>query len=571
MKDKITVKNTVRILWILFVLGSMIIWVPKVDGMFSKDYLQISEYISLDDHWDINVRGEVYHDVSLGEFRFDSIKKGEEIIITRILPKDLGVGEGMLRFSTRHCAVRMYIDDVQVYEYGYDRMAQNKSVGNGLLFVNCPEEYAGRTLTIKYCLGENKTLKNIKSVRIYPWENAYKVLMTENRLPTFIGSFLVIFGIVISIITLFAVIFSAKYIRVLCICLFSICMGLWTLCYYDVLLIFAMPLYSISLLEHISLYLAPLPLLVYVYEDVRNMKYKLFQILHWGIFTIQVLSLAVVMGMHETGKVHLTESLHYEQVLIIICLIYFAVVIMMTIKGSKLLNRLYLIGLLIVCACTVYDLAGYRVSIYYGSSALLSLKGVSSVGVMVLIFVLFITFYIELTQKMMQEAERNSLIKRAYTDELTSLYNRRYCMEYMDKLQADKAVDFTIFCFDLNNLKTVNDTYGHAKGDILIKSAADVIRETFEGKGMVSRMGGDEFIAIVNTAKEEKAAELIGRFQENIQKKNQREQDLNMSIAWGYASGSTEEADIEKVYQTADDRMYECKKQMKSAKVGGAV
>lgn len=98
-----------------------------------------------------------------------------------------------------------------------------------------------------------------------------------------------------------------------------------------------------------------------------------------------------------------------------------------------------------------------------------------------------------------------------------------------------------------------------------------MIRETFEEMGMVSRMGGDEFIAIVNTAKEEKVAELINWFQENIQRKNQKVQDLNMSIAWGYASGSSEEADIEKVYQAADDRMYECKKQMKSAKVGGAV
>ncbi len=59
MKDKITVKNTLRILWILFVLSSMIIWLPKVDGMFSEDYQQISEYVSLDDHWEINVGGEV--------------------------------------------------------------------------------------------------------------------------------------------------------------------------------------------------------------------------------------------------------------------------------------------------------------------------------------------------------------------------------------------------------------------------------------------------------------------------------------------------------------------------------
>ena len=50
---------------------------------------------------------------------------------------------------------------------------------------------------------------------------------------------------------------------ILCISLFSVCIGLWTLCYYNVLLIFTMPLYTISLLEYLSLYLAPIPLIIY--------------------------------------------------------------------------------------------------------------------------------------------------------------------------------------------------------------------------------------------------------------------------------------------------------------------
>ncbi|MCM1326513.1 MAG: GGDEF domain-containing protein [Bacteroidales bacterium] len=563
MKDKITLKNILRVLWILTLLGSVIIWLPKVDGLLSKDYQQISDYVSLDDHWEITVNGEVYHDVSLEGFLFDSVKKGEEIVMTRVLPKDLTVTEGVLRFNTRHCAVRVYIDDEQVYEYGYDRMAQNKSVGSGFLFVNCPEEYAGRTLTIKYCLVENKSLKKISSVRIYPWENAYRVLLTENRLPTFIGSFLVIFGIVIGLITMFAVLFSTKYIRMLCISLFSICMGLWTLCYYDVLLVFAVPLYSVSLLEHVALYLAPLPLVVYVYEDVRNMKHKLLHIFHWIILAFQILSLAVIMGLHTVDRVHLTESLHYEYGLIIICLIYFGVVITLSIKNSKLLNRLYLLGLLIICCCTVYDMLSYQANVHYGGTSFFSLKGVLSIGVLALIFILFIGFYIEMTQKMMQEAERNSLIRRAYTDELTGLHNRRYCIEYLDKIKEEEKFNFTIICFDVNNLKTVNDTYGHAKGDILIKSAADVIAEIFEEWGVVARMGGDEFIAVINTSKEDKIKELIERFQANIEKKNKQIEDLNMSIAWGYAFGSQTEVDIDKVYQEADDRMYECKRQMK--------
>ena len=163
----------------------------------------------------------------------------------------------------------------------------------------------------------------------------------------------------------------------------------------------------------------------------------------------------------------------------------------------------------------------------------------------------------------MWETERNSLIKSAYTDELTQLHNRRYCMEYINKIKEEHVHDFTVICFDLNNLKMMNDTYGHAKGDILIKSAAEVIAETFEPYGIVARMGGDEFVAVLRTSDEDKVNAQMETFQKNIEKKNRQIQGLNMSIACGFASGSTQEADIDKIYQLADDRMYENKKNMK--------
>ena len=168
-----------------------------------------------------------------------------------------------------------------------------------------------------------------------------------------------------------------------------------------------------------------------------------------------------------------------------------------------------------------------------------------------------------MTQKMMEQKERDFLIKSAYTDELTQLHNRRYCMEYMNKLKEERNFRYTVVCFDLNNLKTVNDTYGHAKGDVLIRSAAEVIAETFGSYGVVARMGGDEFVAVIGTADEEKLVFLMEEFMQNIARKNRTVRDLNMSIAYGYASGSQSDSDIEKVYQIADDHMYEKKKQMK--------
>ena len=138
-------------------------------------------------------------------------------------------------------------------------------------------------------------------------------------------------------------------------------------------------------------------------------------------------------------------------------------------------------------------------------------------------------------------------------------------MEYMSKLKEERDFKYTVLCFDVNNLKTVNDTYGHAKGDRLIRSAAEVIAKTFEPHGFVARVGGDEFVAVIKTSDESEISLLIEQFLRDTASKNQTVKDLNLSIAYGYACGSQSDHDIEKVYQVADDRMYEKKRQMKGS------
>ena len=565
MKNKVlSAQNLLKAAWIIYALLSIVVWLPKVDQMLVKDYDTITkEYVSLDDSWDITMNGSTFQGVSLEEFRFPAVRKGDKIIMERQLPKKWEIIEGAMRLSVRHCAVTVSVDGEVIYEYGYDRVADHKTVGSGFQFINFPKDYQGRTLTIQLYVSEDKVFTKFDPIRIYPWENVYRVLMTENRLPLFFGSFLVIFGIAVCIMTIFAVVFSRKYIRLLCISVFSICMGLWTLCYYRVISVYAIPIYSVSLIEHIAFYLAPLPLIVYMYDDVKKLKQKMLRTLYWVLLGYNVVSLMVMMTLHALDIVHLATMLPYIVGIIVLCLIYFLVVIIMNFRFSRAVDRLYLVGMFTIVCCTVYDLIGYGSDRYYGNNTLMNMKGVSSIGVMVLIFILFLSFYFEITQNMMAEAERNFLIKSAYTDELTQIHNRRYCMEFMNKIREEGNCDYTVICFDLNNLKTVNDTYGHAKGDILIKSAAEVLSETFGGHGIVARMGGDEFIAILNTADEKRTGNLMERFGQNIDRKNQQIKDLGLSIACGLASGRESDADIEKVYQAADNRMYEHKKQIK--------
>ncbi len=563
MKERKGWVKSLKIAWVLYTLLSIIIWLPKIDGLFTQDGEATSNHIDLNAHWDIMINDESYSNISLDRFRFDAMSIGDKIVMERKLPDGWEIVEGTLRLHIRHSAVRIYIDNQQVYEYGYERMLAHKTVGSGSQFINFPDEYKGKTLKIQWDLAENNAFTKFDPIRIYGWENAYRSLLTENRLPLFLGCFLVIFGFSTLLITAFAIVISAKYARILCISAFCICMGLWTLCYYNVVLVFAIPLYSVSLIEYMALYLSPIPLILYMYENVKNLKNKLITTVYWLLFAVQMLFDIVFLGLHTMDIIHCAAVLKYFQAIIVCLLIFFIVVDIISLKTSRFLNRLYLIGLLVVAGCTGYDLFAYYKERYYGDT-ISAFRGLSAVGMMVFVFILIISFYMNLAHRMMEEAERNSLLKSAYTDELTQLHNRRYCSEHMMQINEQKAEDFTVVCFDLNNLKVINDTYGHAKGDVLIKSAADVIGKTFEEHGFVGRMGGDEFIAVILTSAKKEIEALVEEFQKNIEKKNLEVADLNMSISFGYASSDElPEKDIEKIYQKADDRMYEYKKEYK--------
>ncbi len=555
-----TIKKT---LFTVYAFVSICITTFMIDRMFSNDYPSISQHVSLNDSWDITINNQTHRNVSLDEFRFDIVNKGDTITMMRPLPSRLDCVGNALLLQIRQSAVKIYVDADQIYQYGFDRINQNKTVGSGYLPVELPDNYAGKTLKLHLTVAEDQAFIRFDPIRIYEWKNIYRVILTENRVPLFLGCFLSIFGLVTCCITIFALLFSSKFQRILCISLFSICIGLWTLCYYNLLLIFSMPLYLICLLEYISLYLAPLPLLIYLREDVTALNRPIMYVIYRILFILQSAATTCFLAIHTLNLVHFTETLKYMQILILCHLIYFVIVEFMNLQISqKLVHKLFLLGMLLLSGCVGYDLVFYYFDRYRGIT-ISSTKGIASLGLVLFIFILLVSFYITLTQNLMRETERNSLIKSAYTDELTQIHNRRFCMEYMSRVREMEKPNHTVFCFDLNNLKITNDTYGHAQGDILIKSAAEVIVKAFEPHGIVARMGGDEFIAIAETNSSEEISSMIGEFLNGISQKNVEIPDLHLSIAYGYASCGPEEYNIEKIYQIADDRMYENKQAIK--------
>ncbi|MBR6287852.1 MAG: diguanylate cyclase [Acholeplasmatales bacterium] len=146
----------------------------------------------------------------------------------------------------------------------------------------------------------------------------------------------------------------------------------------------------------------------------------------------------------------------------------------------------------------------------------------------------------------------------AEIDSLTNMPNR-YCYNEFLKITPEEENNACVFLFDINNLKYVNDTYGHSKGDELIKNASTCIKECFldqNGRNCF-RIGGDEFVAILENINKDDIDDYIQAFQE-------KQKELNVSIAVGYAfTENIKEVGYEKLIIRADKKMYKNKKQIK--------
>ena len=158
------------------------------------------------------------------------------------------------------------------------------------------------------------------------------------------------------------------------------------------------------------------------------------------------------------------------------------------------------------------------------------------------------------------EIANQRLVKRlqilSSIDMLTGVLNRNEMNNRIDALRksgSDELKGLGIVFADLNGLKRVNDTQGHAAGDLLIKNGANLLQNVFVGDE-IYRAGGDEFMVLLSFTTEDKIVEKI-----NKTKKLSRHYD-NVSFAIGYCY-QNDLGDITEALKTADERMYADKEQ----------
>lgn len=142
-------------------------------------------------------------------------------------------------------------------------------------------------------------------------------------------------------------------------------------------------------------------------------------------------------------------------------------------------------------------------------------------------------------------------------DVLTGLYNRSYFEHELERLTHGRHYPLSVVMGDVDDLKLVNDTRGHAAGDELLAVAAHLIKEAFRAEDIVARIGGDEFAVLLPDTDADAAAEVVARIRESAEAWNRvHEHPVNLSLGSGTAENAEQ---VPETMRLADSRMYKDK------------
>jgi two-component system cell cycle response regulator len=177
-----------------------------------------------------------------------------------------------------------------------------------------------------------------------------------------------------------------------------------------------------------------------------------------------------------------------------------------------------------------------------------------------------------LRRGMRQHQMESELSHLAISDELTGLYNRRGFLllgsERMSMAHGTKK-NVLLFFADLDNLKQINDQFGHQEGDQALLKTAEIFRNTFRDSDITGRFGGDEFTALVIEEFGQTADTITRRLQENMAELAANNTQYPLSLSVGMTRYAAEmRSSLKKLLAQADQALYKQKRATR-AKPGG--
>lgn len=367
------------------------------------------------------------------------------------------------------------------------------------------------------------------------------------------------FGIILLLFGIFESLLRVPMLETICLGVITILLSLWTNAQTKILHIITENSAALRIIDYVVFCLLPIPTLLFVASFTRSRGNKMLRVCI-ALCALNFCGQAIGVPL---GWFDYSDALIVSHLLILLGVLLIAYLIIRAINERRIdrSQSAYLISALAVIVCSgIIDMLRYYLGHYPDSSY------VTRMGLMVFVTILTIYELRQLIAVRIKSREAEMMQRLAMEDSLTGVQSRTAFVA-CEKALLERREGVCLFVhFDVNFLKTVNDTYGHSEGDRHIIAAATVIKESFGAKGKCFRVGGDEFFAVLDRES------CRSDYDEGVEKFLRLQAEYNSAenppvplvIAHGMAEYDCSSGDPETAERLADSRMYEDKKRLKA-------
>ena len=507
--------------------------------------INISEPNPLSSHW--TYKNEL---ISL-PIKLD-VDQSETVTIERELSLDFN--------ETQFLMLRTSLQDVSVYLEG--ELIYEKTYGGSLLkpyasmwhFITLPRQTAGQTLSIELTSPYQQMSGQINQIYYGTHAMHYAHLFRTYGLRLAIGLLVFTIGLLV-VVSHFA--FAKKQERgFLYAGMFAIFLSLWMIAESRMLQFMTGSELLMGSLAYIALPIFPIPFIRYLKEYVLRRNRRILSLL----MMVFILQFFMINLFSLTGVFDFFESVIVSQILLIIGILIALILLIIEVKKDKNERAFKFIkAFLVLVAFAAIEIINFLLGGFENTSLYLSL------GIMIIMVALVINYVRYLLGRLKISYEKEFYEKLAYIDYVTQGKNRLAFERDLDLIFNDdeRKKNLRLIMFDLDELKRINDVYGHVEGDVAIKKAFDLITELFKDFGVCYRIGGDEFACLYTNTDE-----VVYQTKKQILEKQVDQFEKDTPYHFGLSLGSallSDGIDSKTLIETADADMYTHKYQHKKA------
>lgn len=481
--------------------------------------------------------------------RFE-MEKGQPFVIEKRLDEAFSAAT-YLCFRSSLQKVRLLLDEKELYRQDFENDYPVKlPVASMWNIIPLPEDSQGKLLSIEF-ISPYKPFSGYLNQVIYGSKAAVLSDILNKYLPGLLLTFLILF-IGIAIMCLGLLLKSNDY-SLIYIGLFAVLISIWLFAESKVMQFFTGSQFIIGGLAYLAIPLCPVPLMFYMAQSV-TVRFRRVYLAFAALFGLE---LAFVTFLQLSGICDLFDSVYVSNLSVIaVMFIAITLTIFEAVKDRNREAQRFLVSASVLCVFALSEFLSFYFNLFNDTSNYIR------VGFLIFICLVGIMTYQRVQTILIQSREAQFYERLAYIDILTEIKNRYAFENAFERYQDpdDDIRSLRLVIFDLNDLKIINDTYGHKEGDMILKESAKCITEAFQPLGECYRIGGDEFACMIENHTEEEYLAALHNLRALIDERNKAMQNSSISISVGSSvCDSMQICNFKVLFEQADANMYEDK------------